>query len=187
MVQAISQKEENQHFSATITPENTAREPLQPRICQGQNSKRKFLSAGRCSVAPYRSFPPATPTINAACPRQPALWPPQNNNSSAPPSGKTLELRGWIICRMASLLAQAMNTRFLRKRRKVNRPVRPIPRRVIDMGSGTTEKFCSIAVTEEPRLPPLISISLKTVIVVCGGKTRKRTLNPTWFPKDETE
>ena len=63
VVPAISQKGENQHFSATITPENTAWEPLQPRICQGQNSKRKFLSAGRGSVAPDRSFPPATPWL----------------------------------------------------------------------------------------------------------------------------
>ncbi len=66
MVAAISQKGENRHFSATITPENTAWEPLQSRNCQGQNAKRKSVSAGRCSF-PYRSFPPVTPSRRPDC------------------------------------------------------------------------------------------------------------------------
>jgi hypothetical protein len=46
VVPAISRKGENRHFPATITLENTAWEPLQPRNCQRQDSKRKSLSAG---------------------------------------------------------------------------------------------------------------------------------------------
>jgi hypothetical protein len=64
VVPVISQKGENRHSSATITPENTVWEPLQPRNCQGQPSIRKSLSAGHDSVAPYRSFPPATPVTD---------------------------------------------------------------------------------------------------------------------------
>src|SRR5438045_495948 len=86
MVAAISQKGENRHFSATITPENTAWEPLQSRNCQGQNAKRKSVSAGRCAVALYRSFPPVTPyrtvsryvhlnPVRAGLVRQPEQWP----------------------------------------------------------------------------------------------------------------
>jgi len=47
-------------------------------------------------------------------------------------------------------LAQVRRKPRLRKRRKVNRPERPMPRRAIDVGSGTTWENEPVPVTEAP-------------------------------------
>ena len=61
----------------------------------------------------------------------------------------------------------------LKSRRKVNRPLRPIPSRAIEAGSGiavvVVEKPWLVKEKTAPLLPPNTVMSFSTKIVVSGG------------------